>query len=291
MGVPYAELIGDPVGHSKSPLIHKFWLEKLGMEADYRALSVSEADLPRYLSSRRTDPDWRGCNVTMPLKRSVLPFVGRLDKLARMADAVNAIVPASDGIRQGYNTDVVAVRDLLQEAGFSSYRGQVATYLHIVGTGGAARGAAIGAVEAGYSSLDVYFFGRNVAKARALAGLIPMQPEFGFEIDALGGTNIPENEGKPQRYSAVLINASPLGMSGVPDLDGHLDKYHPDTIVFDMVYDPPETSLLREARLRGMKTIDGLRMLVAQAAPAFELFFGRPAPREHDDELRELLTS
>lgn len=291
MGVPYAEVIGDPIAHSKSPLIHKFWLAKLGLEGDYRTVRVTPADLHLYLASRRSDPDWRGCNVTMPLKRAILPFVARLDRMTEASGSVNTLVMQSDGTRRGHNTDVAAVTECLSAAGRSDYPNRVATYVQIIGTGGAARAAAVGAIEAGYTSLDIEFFGRDVAQARALAGEFSGQPEFGQDLSCIGGFDNEFNVGKEQLYSNVLINASPLGMAGYPPLEVEIDTYHRDTIVLDLVYQPVETALMRVARERGLKTIDGLQLLVSQAAQAFEIFFGRTAPREHDVELRALLTS
>ena len=92
MGIPYAEVIGDPVAHSRSPLIHKFWLERLGIEGDYRATRATAGELPAYLAARRSDPDWRGCNVTMPHKQAILPL---LDDVADDLRAVNCVLPRS----------------------------------------------------------------------------------------------------------------------------------------------------------------------------------------------------
>jgi len=290
MGVPYAEVIGDPIARSKSPTIHKFWLEKLSLAGDYGRTAVTCDSLHLYLASRRSDSDWRGCSVTMPLKQAVIPFVGRLEPGARRTWAVNAVTLDADGARRGHNTDSLAVEQCLRRAGMAAYPNHVATYVQIVGTGGAARAAADGAIRAGYGNLDIEFFGRDVAMARALAGHFSGQPDFGQDLGGLGGTETAANAGKEQRYSNVLINASPLGMRGYPALGVDIGSYRDDTIVVDLVYDPVETPLLRSARDRGLKTIDGLEILTAQAEFAFELFFGAPAPRQHDSELREILT-
>lgn len=289
--LPYAEVIGDPIAHSKSPLIHKFWLEKLGIEGDYRAMQISAASLHNYLVARKADPAWRGCNVTMPLKRAVLPFLGRMDTQTTAIGAVNVITPEEDGARRGHNTDINGIAESLARAGRSTYPGRVATYVQIVGTGGAARAAAAGAIEAGYSSLDIEFFGRDIEKARTLAEQVAGLADLGAGLSDLEGFDNEMNAGLAQLYSNVLINASPLGMQGHPPLLVDLATYHADTVVMDLVYDPPVTKLVLEARRRGLKTIDGLEVLVAQAARAFRLFFGADAPREFDTELRELLTS
>ena len=111
----------------------------------------------------------------------------------------------------------------------------------------------------------------------------------GHPLEALGPIRNPGDGTDDQRYSIVLINATPMGMTGQPEVPVDLSAYFPDTIVFEMIYNPLETGLVRQARQLGLRVIDGLQMLVAQAAPAFEKFFGQPAPREHDAELRARL--
>ena len=288
MGRPYAEVIGDPVAHSKSPAIHNFWLAKLGIDAEYRPCRVRPDELADYFARRRGDAEWRGCNVTMPHKQAVMTHLASLDPLAMQVGAVNTILPGVEGRFTGSNTDIVGVAEPLRAQTKSEYPGHVATYAFIVGAGGAAAAAAVGYAEAGYYELDIYFFNRTVSRARELALKFPGVEGFGMPLEDFGGTNLSQNG--EQAYSAVIFNASPLGMTGKPPLSVSLETFHKDTIVFEMVYSPLETILLKEARQRGMRVIDGLEMLVAQAAAAFEKFFSQPAPREHDAELRALLT-
>ena len=136
MSQAYAEVIGDPIAQSKSPVIHGYWLEKLGIEASYRAAHVPSEALAGYLSGRKADPDWRGCNVTMPHKQAVMPLLDRLEPLAGRVGAVNTIVRESDGSLTGFNTDVAGFLEPL--------RGQLARkhlfrMARVFGTGGAAR--------------------------------------------------------------------------------------------------------------------------------------------------------
>jgi shikimate dehydrogenase len=285
MGVPYAEVIGDPVSHSKSPLIHNFWLEKLGIEGDYRSARVQPDDLARYLGGRRNDPDWRGCSVTMPLKQLVPPHLESLDELARRVGAANVAV-LENGLLRGYNTDAIGFAEVFSTAARDPQAGYVARRIDLVGAGGAAR-----AIAAALRGSDVTIYNRDKAKADRLSD------EFGF--GSLNGSSAPlealfaagETDVSGQRCGHVVINASSLGMRGYPPLPVRLDKYPADTIVLDLVYDPLETPLLREARRLGMRAVDGLELLVAQARHAFGLFFGAEAPREHDAELRGLLTA
>ena len=266
----YSEVIGDPIAQSKSPKIHNFWLAKLGIEADYRATRVTLDALPDYFASRRADPYWRGCNVTMPLKQGIAALVDAIDPFAARAGAINIVVPEGVGLR-GSNSD---------GAGFLEPLGSLASsggHAALIGTGGAARAIALALVDAGFT-LSVH--GRTAGSARAF-------------VDAIGidGDAFAVGEAVRKRDATLLVNATSLGMTGHPPLPIRLADFAPDTAVYDIVTSPLDTPLLIDARARGMRSFDGLQMLVGQAAVAFALFFGAPAPREHDAELRTLLTS
>lgn len=272
MGAPYAEVIGDPIAHSKSPLIHKFWLGKLGIEGEYRATRVRRDELSDFLSRRRRDPDWRGCSVTIPHKEAVTPL---LDECRLWGvKAVNCVIPEGDRLI-GYNTDMTGIGKVLTEGP------ETGVPICLIGAGGAA-GAAIAALDI----LAVYQFNliaRDPVKARSL---VEPYKEYGrvFGFD-----------GAPEaiRGCIGLINASPLGMDGfepMPDLIlDSLRSLGTDAFVFDLVYTPLRTELLGRASALDLKTVDGLQMLVGQAEHAFELFFGEPPPAAHKAELRELL--
>lgn len=270
MAVRYAEVIGDPINHSKSPLIHNFWLRKLGLEGEYRAVRVQPNELEDYLSSRRGDEDWAGCNVTMPHKMEVLRLVVRSDEAVTAIGSANTILPAGSGM-EARNTDTDGLVAALGEEGLSK---QPVT---IIGNGGAARTALAVLRRRGLE--EVAIVGRDRAKGETLAA------RFGLRL-------LPQEEGtrKPQ----LLVNASPLGMKGIDPMPGTMlalvDFLEPGSTVFDMVYAPLETPLLARARARGLRAIGGLDMLIGQADAAFRLFFGEPAPRGHDRELRDLLT-
>ena len=275
-GKPYAEVIGDPIAHSKSPTLHNFWLAKLGIDADFRACPVRAEELADYFTRRRGDAEWLGCNVTMPHKTAAMTRIDSLNPLAEQIGAVNTVVPEG-GDLIGRNTDVFGVlsalpRDLMPPG----------SEVCILGTGGAAR-AAFAACRQRNVSL-VLSSSRKPEVGRALLE----EFEFGGCWDELEDDhNILTAE--------VIINATPLGMAGYPPMPAsilaHLGDPMPEAVVLDMVYDPLETELLRAAAAAGCRTVDGLELLIGQAAAAFELFFGAPAPREHDDELRALLTS
>lgn len=277
MAVPYAELIGDPVAHSKSPLIHKFWLKKLGLCGDYRTKQLSQGTVADYLDERCADGDWRGCNVTSPLKAHAAEIA--LDPLGVCArlGAANAIFRSPLGCGIAANTDVEGVREALADT--ESLGNQVC----VIGAGGAAR-AALEFLRL-RNTLEVSLVVRDVQKARLVHRA----------FTSSGGVYSFEQCDQALAGAEWIVNATPLGMEGMPPMPDKLlaclDETEDCALVFDMVYSPVETVLLKRARELGRKTSDGFTMLIGQAAPAFELFFGAAAPRQYDAELRELLTA
>jgi shikimate dehydrogenase len=277
MGIPYAEVIGDPVAHSKSPLIHKFWLEQLGLEGDYRAERLSAGALKAHLARRRADPFWRGCNVTAPLKALAASLVSDPTGICARIGAMNAIFRAPLGRSLGANTDLLGIAAALDDAPGPESR------VCVIGAGAAARAALEYLRLRG--TRDVRLIVRNAARGRVA-----------HEALAIGGAVHSLDDGAAGLAGAQwLINASPLGMAGRAPMPrailDALDGMDETGIVFDMVYAPVETDLLRRAEALGRSKVDGLEMLVGQAAPAFALFFGAPAPRDRDAELRARLTS
>lgn len=266
----YAEVIGDPIAHSKSPIIHKFWLDALGIEGDYRRTHVLGDDLATYFARAKDDSDWRGCNVTIPHKLAVMDLVGDPGGVRNTIGAMNTVIRGEDGGLIGTNTDAGGF--------FSPIAGLELEGRHavVVGAGGGARAVLFALSRVGIGKVTI--LNRNVLKAAALLS------SFGVKGDALP-------IGAPLPPADLLVNASPLGMDGQPALDLNLDPLPEHAVVYDIVYAPLETPLLAQARDRELDTVDGLEMLVGQAALAFELFFGAEPPRDRDEELRALLTA
>ncbi len=281
---PYAEVIGDPIAQSKSPAIHNFWLSKLGIDAEYRACHVRAEELSDYLAGRRQDPDWRGCNVTMPHKQAVMPHLDQINPPADTIGAVNTILRGVNGDLTGTNTDAAGFLEPLSEDLAATHYFRMA---RIVGTGGAAR--AIITALAGHG-FTLVVAGRDPAKARAL--LDELAPKGEHHAIDLAHFADPTDFAFDDREDCLdlIINASSLGMQGQPPLAFDWSHAPPGSIAYDIVTAPLDTPLLQTARAAGHRTIDGLSMLIGQAAVAFEHFFGHPAPREHDAELRELLS-
>ena len=268
MARPYAEVIGDPIAHSKSPKIHGFWLEALGIEADYRATHVAPHALPAYFAARKADPDWRGCNITVPHKIAALEHVEDREDMRSAIGAINTAFRDADGALVGTNTDAAGFAAPLKACDLA---GKSVT---VIGAGGAGR--AVLYALAGIGVGPVTLFNRNVDKGAALLS------SFGMKGQAL-----PIGEAVPP--GALVVNATSLGMTGQPPLHLDLSALPDDAVVYDIVYAPLETGLLAAARARGLATIDGLDMLIGQAAVAFERFFGAAPPRERDAELRKIL--
>jgi shikimate dehydrogenase len=266
MGIRYAEVIGDPVEHSKSPAIHNFWLRALGREGDYRRTRVIENGLGDYLMTRRDDPLWQGCNVTMPLKQAILPLLGEVNEVVERLGAVNCVTPSSGRLR-GTNFDSEAVLQVLLGYAWS---GEAV----VIGNGGAARAALWALPLLGFDKVTV--MSRDPRKAAAMLKHIDVEAD----IAPLGST--PE--------SALLINATPLGMAGFPPLPVELDRMAGDATVFEMVYNPLVTPLVAAARARGLRVVDGLTLLIEQAAMSFVSFFGGAVDQSDRIAVREALT-
>ena len=268
----FAEVIGDPIAHSKSPMIHKFWIAASGIDADYTRRHVLREDLVDYLSAARVDPAWRGCNVTLPHKIAIMDLVDDPGDIRGTIGAMNTILRQDDGSLIGTNTDAAGFYAPIAELDL------IDAPVVVIGAGGAARAVLFALSRLGVGPVTV--LNRNVLKAAALLS------SFGLKGQALAlQAKLPP--------AALLVNASPLGMAGQPPLDLDLSALPDDAVVYDVVYAPLETALLAAARSRNLETVDGLDMLIGQAALAFELFFGVAPSRDEnsDAELRALLTA
>ena len=268
--LPYAEVIGDPIAHSKSPIIHNFWLRALGIEAEYRKTHVRADELAAYFLKRRADPDWLGCNITIPHKVAAMDYVTDPGEVGRVIGAMNTVACETGGPLIGTNTDAGGFIAPLATLG---WRGRSAL---VIGAGGAARAILYALNQMGIRDVSVMV--RDAAKGRALLD------RAGVEGKVIGMAD-------PLPPVDLLVNSSPLGMTGQPPLRLDLAPLPDHAMVYDIVYVPIDTEILVAARARGLRTIDGLEMLIGQAALAFDIFFDATAPRERDAELRALLAA
>lgn len=266
-----AGVIGWPVAHSKSPLIHRFWLAKLEINGDYGRFAVH----PDHLGDAiRALPKlgMSGVNVTVPHKVAAMAYLDEIEPDAARIGAINTILIGSDGRTLGLNTDDVGFIDPLR---FLAPTIGTAT---VIGAGGAAR-----AVLTALKMMDVRIVTLiNRSEARSWEVSLDF-PSVRSVVPLVGEVMLEPTD--------LVVNATSLGMIGQSPLPVLLDRLGPDTIVYDLVYAPLETQLLSDARRRGLSVIGGIDMLVGQAAAAFYFIFGSRPPREHDAELRALLTA
>ena len=284
-GALYAEVIGDPIAQSKSPAIHNHWLRKLDRQPTYRTCRVEADGLADYVARRRQDRDWRGCNVTMPHKLAIMDLCDRLDPQAEAIGAVNTVVREGDTL-VGYNTDADGFLEPLRADLANRHLFRMA---RVIGTGGAARAVVSALANHGFALVVA---GRDVGKAQAL--LEELAPGGENHAAPLSHFATPTDFAFDDRSGCfdLVVNASPLGMVNNPPLALDVTHIPPGSVVYDIVTAPLDTPLLREASAAGFRTVDGLSMLIGQAAIAFEKFFGVEPPREPGDaELREELKS
>jgi shikimate dehydrogenase len=269
-----AGVIGYPLAHSLSPAIFQAAFDAAGIEATYEAWETAPHQLEGRLAALRGD-DFLGANVTIPHKESVVPMLDRLDERAERIGAVNTIANES-GQLAGYNTDVAGfARALREDAGFDAQGKRCA----VIGAGGAARAVCLALVEAGASY--VLMTGRTPKRADGIVAALRPHTPPGVTVtwthwgDGTFLTFLPAAD--------LIVNCTPVGTRG-----GEAEKESPLTpeligagaVVFDLVYNPPETPLLRAAKARGAKPANGLGMLVYQAAESFRIWTGRDAPVE-----------
>lgn len=267
----HACVIGWPVEHSRSPLLHGYWLKKYGIDGTYTKRAVAPEAVAGFLQSLRAN-GYVGCNVTVPHKAAAFSAADEREDSAKAVSAANTLW-LSDGKLVAANTDTYGyMTNLSQQApGWDRRDAPVS----ILGAGGAARAIVFGFLDAGVSEIRV--FNRTRARAETLA------QQFGSCVKVFDWSQREAGS----RDSAVLVNTTTIGMNGAGTLDLDLAGFDPECVVSDIVYVPLETELLRKAKSQGLRTVDGLGMLLHQGVPGFEKWFGvRP---EVTDELRNLI--
>lgn len=272
--IPLAGVIGNPVAHSRSPRLHRHWLRRYGIAGDYVPLHVEEADLEQVI---RTLPrmGFVGCNVTIPHKIAALRIADQVSDRATLIGAANTLIFRKDGLIHADNTDGYGFIANLR-AGAPGWRAEDGPAA-VLGAGGAARAVLAALLEAGVP--EILLANRTRARAEELRG------EFGTRITVVDWVQA----GNMIEEAAIVVNTTSLGMTGAAELRVPLDGLHPGQVVTDLVYTPLRTRLLAEAEAAGCVTVDGLGMLLHQAVPGFERWFGtRP---EVDDDLRAAVLS
>ena len=251
-------VMGWPVAHSLSPALHSYWLKQHSIDGEYTRQAVPPDELAAALGRLRSG-DWRGCNLTIPHKEAALALLDRVDGTARRIGAVNTVVVEA-GRLAGTNTDGFGFLENLR-AGASGFDPKAGPAV-VLGAGGAARAIVDALGEAGAPAIRLTNRSLDRARnlARSLSGPIELVP-WDRRAAALDGV-------------ALLVNATSLGMDKNPPLEIDLAQLPKAAVVNDIVYAPLETPLLKAAKARGNRVIDGLGMLLHQGRPGFRLWFG-----------------
>ncbi|MCU4182685.1 shikimate dehydrogenase [Bosea sp. BH3] len=255
---PRCFVIGHPIAHSRSPLIHGEWLRQYGLAGSYERVDVAPADLPAFIAKLR-EGEFTGGNVTVPHKEAVMALVDEVSEAGRAIGAVNTLW-REDGRIVADNTDVPGFLAHL-DATVPGWQGRIRTVL-VLGAGGAARGICYGLKSRGVERIIVA--NRSLERAAEMAASLgrPLEAADWARRDALVGE------------ADLIVNTTALGMQGKPPLEIDLSRLRPGTVVDDIVYVPLKTTLLAEAGRRGGVPVDGLGMLLHQAVPGFGRWFG-----------------
>lgn len=270
--IPLAGVIGSPVAHSKSPALHAHWLQRYGLQGHYIPMDIAHNDLSEAV---RLLPrlGFVGVNVTIPHKELMLSLADLVTDRAALIGAANTLIFRADGKIHADNTDGYGfIENLRQNAPHWNPRQGPAA---VIGAGGAARAVIASLIEAGAPEIRI----TNRTRTRADA----LRSDFGNKVTVFEWVQA----GNILEDAATVVNTTSLGMVGKPEFRVPLDALAPDAVCNDLVYTPLRTGFLERAAEMGCTTVDGLGMLLHQAAPAFERFFGvRP---EVDEEVRQVV--
>lgn len=265
-----AGVVGYPIKHSLSPLLHGAWLDALGIDGVYAQIEVAPEAFADFVARNRGGGDLVGVNVTIPHKEAALALADVVDPVAAKAGAANLLLFHKDGTVEARNTDGIGLLDAfgVQAPGFDI----TAAPVLLLGAGGAARGAIAALVDAGVTNIRL--INRTLHRAQVLAAQFPgvtvVPPEDAFSIPAAN-------------TAGAIINATSLGLNGGGGPHIHWPETRADVVAMDMVYKPLRTQFLSEAAAQNRRTVDGLEMLIRQAVPSFEAFYGAPPPLDRTD--------
>ena len=270
--IPLAAVIGHPIAHSKSPMLHGYWLKTYGIEGHYIPMDVSPDDLETVLRNMHK-MGFVGANVTIPHKTRALEIADQVTDRATLIGAANTLIFHEDGKILADNTDGYGfIQNLRQSAPEWDPASGPAV---VLGAGGAARAVVASLLDVGVP--EIFISNRTRVRAEQL------RDDFGARLKVVEWVQA----GEVMEDGATVVNTTSLGMTGKPELKVSLEGLQPGSLVTDLVYTPLRTPFLDEAQARGCMTVDGLGMLLHQATPGFERWFG-PRP-EVTEELRQVI--
>jgi shikimate dehydrogenase len=261
-----AGIVGWPVTHSLSPVLHGYWLKEYGIDGEMLRVLARPEEFANVIARLRNE-GFRGVNVTVPHKEAALAIADRADDAARLAGAANLLIFRENGTIDAKNTDTHGLAESVGEAlGKSHLLGKKVI---ILGAGGASRGV-VAAMKSPLGASLIHILNRDVERAHNLAKHLS---EPGSKTKLIPGSL--NDWGSVANDVSLVVNSTSAGMSSNTPLDLDLSVLPESAAVCDIVYNPLETQLLKEAKALGHKTIDGLGMLMHQAVPSFEAFFGK----------------
>ncbi|MDC0343601.1 shikimate dehydrogenase [bacterium] len=257
--IPLAGVIGSPVAHSRSPKLHTYWLSVHGLRGHYIPIDVASDDLETVIHTMPA-MGFVGCNVTIPYKEKVMSLADQITDRAILIGAANTLIFRRDGTIMADNTDGYGFIENLRQGApnWSASDGKAV----VLGAGGAARAVVAALADAGVS--EILLTNRTRVRAEKI------KEDFGMRIQVIDWVQA----GNVLEEAALVVNTTSLGMTGKPEMRIPLDGLQKGTVVTDLVYEPLQTRLLREAEEAGCVTVDGLGMLLHQAVPCFERWFG-----------------
>lgn len=261
-------LIGYHLSHSISAIIHKAGLESLGIDGSYEVLETPPEDLISRIKYLKTN-DYTGFNVTIPLKVPMALFLDHIDRSADISGCVNTIKILSDRSFHGFNTDIYGFQKAIPA---NIQKDLVGANVSILGTGGAARAAAVSLIDLGVKQIN--FYSRNIINSSNMVNYLRETfPEAIFKLYQMQSTGELFN-------SAMIVNTTPIGMKGnsadkMPLSMDVVSKLPTNTVIYDVIYNPSKTMLIQKAKDLGLETINGLDMLIHQAAKAQEIWTGK----------------
>ncbi len=258
-------LIGYPLSHSLSAIIHNAAFKHFNIDGEYEILETPPEDLVNRIKFLKSN-DYKGFNVTIPLKVPVTLFVDKVDNAANVSGSINTVKIMPDKSLYGFNTDIYGFKMAIPQELQAALKNRKAI---ILGTGGAARACAIALVQLGINEID--FYARNIINSSEMVNFLrkqfPNTPMALKQFQSLGNLS----------SCAIIVNCTPVGMKNVSMDESLLNEYQiknlsPDAIVYDIVYNPIKTKMIELAEAQGLKTITGLDMLIYQAIKAFEIW-------------------
>ena len=269
-------ILGSPIDHSMSPAIHNYWLKKYKISGIYKTLKTDIKDLKKTLNYLK-NKGYVGANVTIPLKEKVVNFTDKVDKVVFTTKAINTLIFHKKKGIEGKNTDVYGFKKSI-----SSIKEKKTAV--IIGSGGAARAVVYGLLDLNFRQIVI--INKTLSKAKKLKK--DMEKLFHFKKPKIIIKNFNQLKNSLNNVS-LLVNTTPLGMKGFKILKLPIKRLNKNTVVFDLIYNPLETFLLKQAKQNGNKTINGLKMLLYQAQSSFFLWFKKKPKitKELENKIKE----